>query len=237
MFLRCLYAELQKCRRSPIWLAFVLLPVFPAILGTGNYLGNITVLDDAWYSLWSQHTLFSSLFFSAGFAGGVLRLAVAAGTHRSQLELFFHRAGAGGRTISCQTGVGCGSFSALPTLDWGTLYSERDHRGNHSPATARAAWMASLRGTGGNLRLRCATLFQPGNPSLCTAGSLWPGRRHRGTSLYCSRVRICFPVLSPMHRDAGQQSSNGSELYPFPDFHYNLHCRVHNPSPLVSPAP
>ena len=29
MFLRCLRAELQKCRRSPVWLAFVLLPVFP----------------------------------------------------------------------------------------------------------------------------------------------------------------------------------------------------------------
>ena len=69
MFLRCLYAELQKCRRSPIWLAFVLLPVFPAILGTGNYLGNITVLDDAWYSLWSQHTLFSSMFFLPALLG------------------------------------------------------------------------------------------------------------------------------------------------------------------------
>ena len=26
MLLRCLKAELQKCRRSPVWLAFVLLP-------------------------------------------------------------------------------------------------------------------------------------------------------------------------------------------------------------------
>ena len=69
MFLRCLRAELQKCRRSPVWLAFVLLPVFPAILGTGNYLGNIEVLDDAWYSLWSQHTLFSSIFFLPALLG------------------------------------------------------------------------------------------------------------------------------------------------------------------------
>ena len=69
MLLRCLKAEAQKCRRSPVWLAFVVLPIFPAILGTGNYLGNIEVLDDAWYSLWSQHTLFSSMFFLPALLG------------------------------------------------------------------------------------------------------------------------------------------------------------------------
>lgn len=69
MLLRCLKAEIQKCRRSPVWLAFLVLPIFPAILGTGNYLGNIEVLDDAWYSLWSQHTLFSSMFFLPALLG------------------------------------------------------------------------------------------------------------------------------------------------------------------------
>lgn len=69
MLLRCLRAEIQKCRRSPVWLAFLVLPIFPAILGTGNYLGNIEVLDDAWYSLWSQHTLFSSMFFLPALLG------------------------------------------------------------------------------------------------------------------------------------------------------------------------
>lgn len=69
MLLRCLKAEIQKCRRSPVWLAFLVLPVFPAILGTGNYLGNIEVLDHAWYSLWSQHTLFSSMFFLPALLG------------------------------------------------------------------------------------------------------------------------------------------------------------------------
>lgn len=69
MLLRCLKAELQKCRRSPVWLTFVVLPLFPAILGTGNYLGNIEVLDHAWYSLWGQHTLFSSLFFLPALLG------------------------------------------------------------------------------------------------------------------------------------------------------------------------
>lgn len=69
MLLRCLRAEIQKCRRSPVWLVFLVLPIFPAILGTGNYLGNIEVLDDAWYSLWSQHTLFSSVFFLPALLG------------------------------------------------------------------------------------------------------------------------------------------------------------------------
>ena len=96
MLLRCLRAELIKFRRSPVWLAFVVLPIFPAILGTMNYLGNLGLLQSEWYSLWSQHTLFSSMFFPAGPAGGVLRLAVAAGAHGPQLEQLSHRAGAGG---------------------------------------------------------------------------------------------------------------------------------------------
>lgn len=69
MLLRCLKGELQKCRRSPVWLAFFVLPVFPAILGTGNYLANSQVLENGWYSLWSQHTLFSSIFFLPALLG------------------------------------------------------------------------------------------------------------------------------------------------------------------------
>lgn len=69
MLLRCLKAELYKCRHSPVWLAFLVLPVFPALLGTGNYLANIEVLDNGWYSLWGQHTLFSSVFFLPALLG------------------------------------------------------------------------------------------------------------------------------------------------------------------------
>lgn len=69
MLLCCLRAELQKCRRSPVWLAFLVLPIFPAILGTGNYLGNLEALENGWYSLWSQHTLFSSMFFLPALLG------------------------------------------------------------------------------------------------------------------------------------------------------------------------
>ena len=69
MLLRCLKAEVLKCRRAPVWLAFLVLPVFPAVLGTGNYLGNLGLLRDEWYSLWSQHTLFSSMFFLPALLG------------------------------------------------------------------------------------------------------------------------------------------------------------------------
>ena len=53
MLFRCVWAEVKKCRRAPVWLAFLALPLFPAILGTGNYLSNMEVLDSGWYSLWS----------------------------------------------------------------------------------------------------------------------------------------------------------------------------------------
>lgn len=69
MLLRAIKAEVLKCRRAPVWLAFLVLPVFPAVLGTFNYLGNLEVLEDQWYSLWSQHTLFSSMFFLPALFG------------------------------------------------------------------------------------------------------------------------------------------------------------------------
>ena len=63
MLLQTLRAEGMKCRRNPVWLAFFILPVFPAVMGTFNYLGNLGVLQSQWYSLWSQHTLFAAVFF------------------------------------------------------------------------------------------------------------------------------------------------------------------------------
>ena len=63
MLLQCLRAERLKCRHAPVWLAFLILPLFPAVLGTGNYLANQSVLQNGWYSLWTQHTLFAAMFF------------------------------------------------------------------------------------------------------------------------------------------------------------------------------
>lgn len=63
MILRVLRAERIKYRQAPVWLAVVILPLFPAVLGTANYLANLEVLQQQWYSLWTQHTLFASYFF------------------------------------------------------------------------------------------------------------------------------------------------------------------------------
>ena len=68
MLLRSIRAELMKCRRSPVWLAFVVLPLFPAILGTVNYLGNLEVLKSQWYSLWTQHSWGCSAPGSGGWS-------------------------------------------------------------------------------------------------------------------------------------------------------------------------
>lgn len=63
MFKRCLVAENRKLHASPIWIVFFVLPVISAIYGTYNYLQNLGILTDQWYSLWTQHTLFYALYF------------------------------------------------------------------------------------------------------------------------------------------------------------------------------
>lgn len=63
MLFRVLRAERIKAHHAPVWLAFIVLPLVPAILGTANYVGNIGILENQWYSLWTQHTLFASYFF------------------------------------------------------------------------------------------------------------------------------------------------------------------------------
>lgn len=63
MIIRALRAELIKGRHAPVWIAFIVLPLIPAFLGTFNYLGNLALLKSGWYSLWTQHTLFASYFF------------------------------------------------------------------------------------------------------------------------------------------------------------------------------
>ena len=69
MLLRTLRAERMKLRRSPVWLAFLILPVLPAVMGTFNYLQNTEILQDQWYSLWTQHTLFLCYFFLPAILG------------------------------------------------------------------------------------------------------------------------------------------------------------------------
>lgn len=62
MFLRTLKAEQIKLYRSPIWIAFLIIPCISAFMGTFNYLNNKEILTQEWYSLWTQHTLFYCYF-------------------------------------------------------------------------------------------------------------------------------------------------------------------------------
>lgn len=63
MLIKLLKTERMKLKRSPVWVAFLLMPIIPALLGTLNYMGNIEILKSEWYSLWTQHTLFTCYFF------------------------------------------------------------------------------------------------------------------------------------------------------------------------------
>lgn len=69
MLIKLLKAERMKLKRSPVWLAFLLMPIIPALLGTLNYMGNIEILKSEWYSLWTQHTLFTCYFFLPALIG------------------------------------------------------------------------------------------------------------------------------------------------------------------------
>ena len=63
MLFKLIKAERLKLKRSPLWLAFMFMPVIPALLGTLNYMANIEILQSEWFSLWTQHTLFTCYFF------------------------------------------------------------------------------------------------------------------------------------------------------------------------------
>ena len=62
-------AERLKLKRSPVWLAFFVLPVLSAFFGTGNYLMNQRILQSEWFSLWSQHSLFLCFLFMPALVG------------------------------------------------------------------------------------------------------------------------------------------------------------------------
>ena len=65
MLLRCIKAENLKLKHSIIWSACIFIPIIPADMGTFNYLNNVGLLTEGWYSLWTQFTLFYSWLFYA----------------------------------------------------------------------------------------------------------------------------------------------------------------------------
>lgn len=63
MLLRCIHAEMIKLKRSFIWAVFFILPPIGTVMGCANYMQNLGILKEEWYSLWTQTTLFYSNFF------------------------------------------------------------------------------------------------------------------------------------------------------------------------------
>ncbi|MBD5523559.1 MAG: ABC transporter permease subunit [Lachnospiraceae bacterium] len=68
-FMKSIKAERLKLKRSPVWLAFFILPIISAFFGTVNYSANLGLLKSEWYSLWSQHTLFLCYVFMPALIG------------------------------------------------------------------------------------------------------------------------------------------------------------------------
>lgn len=69
MFLRVMRAERYKLRHSPVWLAFLIMPLFPAFFGSVNLMNNLGLLTLDWGHLWIQHSLFSGYFFYPALIG------------------------------------------------------------------------------------------------------------------------------------------------------------------------
>lgn len=67
--LKTIKSEQLKLKRSPVWIAFFVLPVISAFFGTVNYMGNLGLLKNEWYSLWTQHSLFLCYFFMPALIG------------------------------------------------------------------------------------------------------------------------------------------------------------------------
>ena len=146
------------------------------------------------------------------------------------------RSGACEGLVLCQDHLGRSHLDSLPSLDWSTLYSQREDRGADWPYPARAARMALVRGYWRRVGVCGAAVLQSGDPGLCAAGSVWLGGGYSGIAVYRPGDRLCFPVLSPVHRDAGQQPADGIGLCAVPYLCRDLHSVVHLPGCSASPA-
>ena len=198
MLLRCLKAELIKFRRAPVWLAFVVLPVFPAILGTMNYLGNLGLLQSEWYSLWSQHTLFSSMFFLPALLGVFCawqwRLE-----HTDHNWNSFLTAPVSVGDLYLAKLIWAAAMSLLSQVWIGVLFVLSGKLVDLTGPIPR------VRGRRRRVGVRGAALFQPDYPSLFPAGGLWPDRGYCGADGHGPGVWLRLPLFPPVHRDAGQQ--------------------------------
>ena len=65
MLLACVKTERKKLHHSNLWVAFLVIPLLPTVMGAANYMNNLGLLKSEWYSLWTQHSLFYADFFYA----------------------------------------------------------------------------------------------------------------------------------------------------------------------------
>lgn len=63
MFKQSISAEWLKLSHSHIWLVLIILPIISILFGSINYHFNQSVLQNEWYSLWTQVSLFYGEFF------------------------------------------------------------------------------------------------------------------------------------------------------------------------------
>lgn len=63
MIVQCLHAEWLKLRHSRFWYILIILPIISTFIGSINYYFNQGILQNEWYSLWSQVSLFYGEFF------------------------------------------------------------------------------------------------------------------------------------------------------------------------------
>ena len=79
MLKRCIIAENRKLHASPIWVIFFVLPLISAGYGTFNYLQNLEILTERWYSLlWTQARRFTRMLPFSRDGVGVCGLPLAA---------------------------------------------------------------------------------------------------------------------------------------------------------------
>ena len=57
MFFRVMRAERLKLLHSPVWVPFLVMPLFPAFFGSVNFMNNQGVLSLTWESLWTQNSM------------------------------------------------------------------------------------------------------------------------------------------------------------------------------------
>lgn len=210
MVLRCLRAELMKCRRAPVWLAFLVLPLFPAVLGTFNLPGQpggagrrlVQPVDPA-------HPVCLHVLPPRPVRR-VLRLAVAAGARRPQLERCPHRPGA-----QCvrSTWASCCWTWGCPPWPWPSSacsFSSAAGWQVSPPPCPRSCpgWLAfgALGWYGG---VRRTALPQSGHPRLRPAGSHRPGGWNLRPAPYQPGPRLRLSLLPALPGYAGQQPPDG----------------------------